>query len=1167
MTHPLTPTRLNPVSLPFGKQIDLVAEFAIAGPLPLAIIRSFKPAFATPGPLGPLYRTPLDLTITDGPDPDTYAVTTIDGIDVIFNRPAPQLFAQSGNSGHKHLSLEPLSRAGLKLNDGARSVIYRRYPGRIWQIERIEDRNGSVMTLERDRDGILLALHHPNGLRLEFLNRPDGLRAGYDLLSPDGTRQPLLRYDYDAEGRLILADNACGESWHYAYDATGHRLMSDNGAGTRTRHIQDDSGRIVQVDTGGSYKGGRIDYAPHGRQVTVWHGADGHFEKIWFDDQGRQSFSSDPLGQFSHKRYSDDHELIEQIDPNGNATRFGYDANGNLQSVIDPEGRENFTVWNEDGQPLAQIAPDGQTWRYSYDDNGTLIGILSPLGHMTDIISNAAGQPTQIMRHDGLIELRNYDDRQRLISLTDFNSASTQFTYDDFNRLIAVTDPQGNTTRLAYDPIKGKDFWTPSRIIRPDGVEIRRDFHPTGMIKSLTDGEGRTTQYRYGPYNVLEEITDPKGHTLRFQYDSQERLTRVTNQMGLNWTFERDLAGRVIRETDFDGRELRYTYDPGGRVIRRDNPDGSRLEYDYDKSGLLTELRAFAPGAETPETTTYAYDGNGALIRASNAAATIELERDALGRVVAETQNGTRIESEIDCCGRRVRRQIGDQVLHLAYDGMGGLRRWQLEGHAPLEFQRNPAGQEISRRSAEGFALHQDWDAVGQLRSQRGWDIERHYSWSRAYDPLAIADKAWGEKRYDYDPNGQITRTLHGDAGVERFGYTPDLNLAATGDAEKFQRWQTSAAGVVRLARGPRGETIALEHDACGRVVRRRISRDGFRPQEWRFDWNAQDQLVRAHCPDGAVWTYAYDPFGRRILKSSPESETRFIWDGDVLALESVWRDYQQTEIAWFYEPDTFRPMARVEAGKLLHIVNDHLGTPKEAVDPKGRLVWSADHDTWGTLRHVKTWRHERAELQPTGQFGGVAMRSVPAGPDANLIPIRFQGQWEDAETGLYYNRFRYYEPGVGQYMSADPIGINGGYRANAYVISTAIWTDVLGLNGFGSGKGTHTANVRVCDKDGKLKFEGPFQSGNMTPEERALGFPLSTLATHTEYRAVNQIPLDPGDIMIIEGQYPPCNSCKGQMNKAASIAGATIQYLWNDGGKIVSWMASCCAKKETQKC
>jgi RHS repeat-associated protein len=62
--------------------------------------------------------------------------------------------------------------------------------------------------------------------------------------------------------------------------------------------------------------------------------------------------------------------------------------------------------------------------------------------------------------------------------------------------------------------------------------------------------------------------------------------------------------------------------------------------------------------------------------------------------------------------------------------------------------------------------------------------------------------------------------------------------------------------------------------------------------------------------------------------------------------------------------------------------------------------------------------------------------------------PFRYQGQYEDAETGLYYNRFRYYDPDSGNYLSQDPIGLDGGDKLYAYVHDPNGWTDVLGLRG-----------------------------------------------------------------------------------------------------------------------
>ncbi len=105
-----------------------------------------------------------------------------------------------------------------------------------------------------------------------------------------------------------------------------------------------------------------------------------------------------------------------------------------------------------------------------------------------------------------------------------------------------------------------------------------------------------------------------------------------------------------------------------------------------------------------------------------------------------------------------------------------------------------------------------------------------------------------------------------------------------------------------------------------------------------------------------------------------------------------------------------------------------------------GALAWSVDHDTWGTLRHVDSRPVERGDYW----VETVAYEVSEAGPEAAalLCPIRFQGQWEDAESGLYYNRFRYYEPLAGQYASPDPIGLLGGVRTISYVPMPAKYVD-----------------------------------------------------------------------------------------------------------------------------
>ena len=70
------------------------------------------------------------------------------------------------------------------------------------------------------------------------------------------------------------------------------------------------------------------------------------------------------------------------------------------------------------------------------------------------------------------------------------------------------------------------------------------------------------------------------------------------------------------------------------------------------------------------------------------------------------------------------------------------------------------------------------------------------------------------------------------------------------------------------------------------------------------------------------------------------------------------------------------------------------------------------------------------------------------------LQPIKFQGQFFDSETGLHYNRFRYYDSDVGMFISRDPIELLGGLNVFAYAPNPVIWIDPWGLNPCNSASG-----------------------------------------------------------------------------------------------------------------
>lgn len=145
----------------------------------------------------------------------------------------------------------------------------------------------------------------------------------------------------------------------------------------------------------------------------------------------------------------------------------------------------------------------------------------------------------------------------------------------------------------------------------------------------------------------------------------------------------------------------------------------------------------------------------------------------------------------------------------------------------------------------------------------------------------------------------------------------------------------------------------------------------------------------------------------------------------------------------------------------LANVLTDHLVTPRELVDAEGRLLWSAEYRVWGAVRRVWVAANDdgpSAAGPGGGRSGGgrsyavagnLALAEDPGAVEAVLLcPLRFQGQWHDAETGLVYNRFRYFDPITTQYVNSDPIGLAGGCLTLNYVLNPNAWIDPFGLAG-----------------------------------------------------------------------------------------------------------------------
>ena len=157
------------------------------------------------------------------------------------------------------------------------------------------------------------------------------------------------------------------------------------------------------------------------------------------------------------------------------------------------------------------------------------------------------------------------------------------------------------------------------------------------------------------------------------------------------------------------------------------------------------------------------------------------------------------------------------------------------------------------------------------------------------------------------------------------------------------------------------------------------------------------------------IASYYYDPFGRRLWKEVGGTKILFHYGNEGLLGEY---DATGAEIKFYgWKPGSHwgtDPLYMQQGGQTYFFHNDELGTPQKMTTATGAVVWSAQYSSFG-----------KAAIDSTSTV------------ENNL---RFPGQYEDVETGLHYNWWRYYDSSIGRYFSPDPLGMKEGVNLYLYV-------------------------------------------------------------------------------------------------------------------------------------
>ncbi|WP_426134503.1 RHS repeat-associated core domain-containing protein [Pseudomonas sp. PWP3-1b2] len=864
------------------------------------------------------------------------------------------------------------------------------------------------------------------------------------------TEQNVVSYSYDDIGRLTSATNAVGESEVYRYDEQHVILERQLAGGASFFWEWERSGKAARcVRHWASFSQMDTRYVwGDDRSVTV-HNADGSQEVYVHDQRARLVQRVDPDGAQHLKSYDDKGRLTVEQDPLGAVTAYQYDEAGRLVALF--PGDDEPTSYEHDNGFVRVVRRGDAIWKYERNDQGDITRKTNPDGSITDYSYNKHGLLTAVFLPDHSCHRLIWNERGQLIKEQLPNGCERRYRYDDLGRQVTREDERGELTLYRWDAV-GRLL----KLTQPGGVSREYSYNPYGKITAECDELGRITRYDYADgLHLISRRINADGSQVKYRYDNARLLlTEIENEVGETYALQYHPNGLIQQEVGFDGQRTAYVYDLNGNLQEKTEhgDDGSQLitRYERDHAGRL--VRKTLPDGKSVD---YSYDRQGNLLGVNDGHWALAYEYDQQNRLTAEHQGWGTLRYGYDACGQLKNLRLPDNNrLAFNHKKGGDLQTVELNGSV-LTTHIFEAGREHQRGQGKLLSSYQ-YDNHGRLFNQGISDVDgalsrRQYTYDKIGNLTRLIDTRKGDHHYRYDPLARLIRADHSQDEQERFSHTPAGNVLM-----HDRPGPDIVAGNRLMIQGDH----QYDYDAFGNLIRERSGREHRLVTEYRYD--CQHRLIGITQPDGQTASYRYDPFGRRISKTVDDITTEFFWQGDKLIAEH----HADCHRSFIYEPDSFRPLAMLEGfgpkeTKPYHYQLDHLGTPQELTDPNGEIVWSAHYKAYGKISRLDVGKINNS--------------------------LRFQGQYFDAESGLHYNRHRYYNPDIGRYLTPDPVKLAGGINAYQYVPNPTGWVDPLGLSANCPPKGR--TNLE-CDKPAELSAPEVSRNGAFKQAKADAGIP-----------------------------------------------------------------------------
>ncbi len=870
-----------------------------------------------------------------------------------------------------------------------------------------------VKEMTYDTFGRLLTVKNGNGVLVEEY-------LYYDNLLGDPNAQYTEKRTYDLSGSFLSEKNyfdGLKRTYKKAED-----VYDNSGKMTRFTFVEyDAAGRsyresipifsTTDQSVGSVTRWKTNTYDTYGRIIgqsapAVNSGADTTVQYSYGVTQGlRYTSATDVGGNVDTTYYNALGEVDRKVDPSGAITWYAYDFANRVYTVTDADGKQTVTTLDNWGNKIGLVEPNSGSWTFTYDNESNIVSKTGP------------GLKTVFFEYDGLNRKTYVTDAANMMGATytyDNDPASNGFgeiksVSDDSGVTTFYFDPQGRRERVSklITPVPADPFNTVpftmqyqyvydnlnrvTQLIYPDGSILNHSYSPAGhlqelRLKTLSDGvtqTGESTIVTYqGPFDIDNTAVNPS-------------VKRITGN-GVETTVSLDrLTGKVLgRNTMLQGgavyQDLAYTYDLFGNITTiTDNLDASRTEtYVYDSIGRLVNANSGLYG-----NLSYTYSLGGNLI------------------------------------------QKGDRTLYYQ------------NNPNPAPGSNNNCSVSVQAVCSDSYGNSYDYDANGNMigRGDHNADTYRTFYYDSANRLTKVMNSQGVVKTsfgYDYD-NARVSKVSADGAVTYFFGGMYEVLINPNGS-----EYHT------KYIRGAKGELVAQHSLDTSHVTLASLNERfyvahagvsvnfssianlgqsiGARILTLYNDFNARRVPIYVYLLMLSLLALLaiYVKHNYRLMKERRNNDSlsvKYIGARKLgfaeTALLVTFMFLSTFSFQCFNGPTVGEPVpfSAFDPASSSALVSDNLFLYNDAAvnarPTLGLLYFHANHlgsttlvtDDSGTVV-------TKIAYKPYGEI----VRDVAASNGPDVIRAKFTGQADDPETSLLFYNARYYDPGLGRFLSID---------------------------------------------------------------------------------------------------------------------------------------------------